>query len=264
MDENNEKISIFVSSCDKYAWLWDIFFEMFEKHWPDCPYTIYLSSNTVEYKRKNVNVIFSGPDENWSRSLYLNLEKVHTPFILYIQDDFILEKDVNTNLIQQTFKLLKENHGSYVKLNDKDIPDVPDHQIFLNPIRPGQDYRLSLQAALWDKSFFQTMIKDGETPWEFEQNSVKKTIYITDKIYAASHKLLTYYYGGIAHRGKIPWNFYLKLKKNVGLIDRTKLMDTISFINWIIWYVYEKIPFKNVVPINLVLRIKNSISSIKR
>ena len=38
------KFAILIVSCDKYSDLWDPFFKLFFKFWPDCPFNIYLLS----------------------------------------------------------------------------------------------------------------------------------------------------------------------------------------------------------------------------
>jgi len=37
--------SILIPSCDKYSDLWRPFFTLFWRHWPDCPFPVYLGSN---------------------------------------------------------------------------------------------------------------------------------------------------------------------------------------------------------------------------
>ncbi len=45
MGHTNSELAILVCSCDKYADVWEPFFKLFFKFWPDCPYPIYLLSN---------------------------------------------------------------------------------------------------------------------------------------------------------------------------------------------------------------------------
>ena len=42
-------------------------------------------------------------------------------------------------------------------------------------ISKGADYRLSLQAAVWDKQTLLELLREGESAWELELNGTKRT-----------------------------------------------------------------------------------------
>lgn len=43
-------VAVVVASCDAYADLWEPFFRLFRRYWPDCPYPVYLGSNFRTYR----------------------------------------------------------------------------------------------------------------------------------------------------------------------------------------------------------------------
>lgn len=47
---------------------------------------------------------------------------------------------------------------------DKETLDHPE----VGEISKGATYRVSLQAAIWDKHIFYNLLKDGESPWDME------------------------------------------------------------------------------------------------
>lgn len=54
MENNTPQLAILVLSCDKYSDLWDDFFNLKDKFWPECPYSCYLATDTKEYNREGV------------------------------------------------------------------------------------------------------------------------------------------------------------------------------------------------------------------
>ena len=49
--------SIFVSSSDNYSDIWDVFFDMFKKMWPEYNGQIYLQTQEKEYQHEGLNII---------------------------------------------------------------------------------------------------------------------------------------------------------------------------------------------------------------
>ena len=58
----SEDIAFVVSSCDKYYFLWDPFFKTLEKYWPDCPFQLYLITNSLDYQNEKVKTLNIGED----------------------------------------------------------------------------------------------------------------------------------------------------------------------------------------------------------
>ena len=48
MIDKNSQYAVVVSSCDAYSDAWKPFFKLFFKYWSDCPFPIYLVTNTRE------------------------------------------------------------------------------------------------------------------------------------------------------------------------------------------------------------------------
>ena len=102
---------ILVLSSDHYRDLWGIFFSEFQRRWPCCSYPVYLGSNTYsESGVKNVTVILSGEDHDWSTSFQKILEQIEETYLLVLLEDLILVEDVDEETIQNEFQLMKEKH----------------------------------------------------------------------------------------------------------------------------------------------------------
>ena len=62
-------LAILICSCDAYADVWDPFFTLFFRHWPDCPWPIYLIANHRRYPDDRVNTLLLGDDKDWSTNI---------------------------------------------------------------------------------------------------------------------------------------------------------------------------------------------------
>lgn len=69
--QEKTNVAVRVNSCDKYEDAWNPFFKLFSIMWPDCPYDIYLNSETKEYNCTfmNVKTICGGKNLAWSERL---------------------------------------------------------------------------------------------------------------------------------------------------------------------------------------------------
>jgi hypothetical protein len=165
-----DDVSILVNSCDKYADLWPVFFALFWRYWPDCPYPVYLGSNSLEYNHPRVRMITVGPDRSWAETTRKMLEAIPSPYVLWFLDDFFLVKRVDTEAVRGLVEEMKELDANYLRLRPAPPAkaEVPGHP-FLRMIVPGAEYRCSLGIALWRRRIFLKLLKDGETAWEMEK-----------------------------------------------------------------------------------------------
>jgi|ERR1700733_11383486 hypothetical protein len=170
-----QELAILVLSCDKFADAWDPFFNMALKYWPDCPYRIYLCSETKNYENKRVTVIKPGRELPWSALLQWALEFVSEKYILFLLEDYIFLKPVETSRIERLFGVLKQTDSCYLRLFPCPGPDEPlSGYPGVGIIKPGSGYRNCTQAAIWKKAALQSIIEPNESGWEFELRGVKR------------------------------------------------------------------------------------------
>jgi len=84
-------------------------------------------------------------------------------------EDYLIDKPVDTNRFKSLFNYMKKRKAGCLRLYPRPGPEIPCQD---NPdvgeIRKGADYRLSLQAALWDKQILLGLLREGETAWDLE------------------------------------------------------------------------------------------------
>ncbi len=173
-EQNN--ISVLVVSCDKYQDLWAPFFTLLFRYWPDCPYQIYLCANTIPYADPRVKTILIGADTTWSANLKRCLEQFPTDYFILLQEDFLFTKPVNTQRIRELVGYLRGRKGACLRLfpsppPEKKMRDNPD----VGELLKGASYRVSLQAAIWERDALYDLLKEDESPWELENFGSKRS-----------------------------------------------------------------------------------------
>jgi hypothetical protein len=168
-------VAILVTSCDKYHDLWDPFFTLFFRYWPDCPYPVYLGTNHLKYNDKRVKTITTS-DDDWSSRFRTVFEKIPEPYVIVMNEDFFLTKPVDTVKIEELIRYMVAQNSGCLRLFPCPGPDL---SCLDNPevgeISKGADYRLSLQAAIWNKQTLLELLREGESAWELEINGTKRT-----------------------------------------------------------------------------------------
>lgn len=166
-------LAILIPSFDKYADIWPITAYFFKKHWPGCPYPVYLGSNG-EDKRFAVpegwNYINAGPDRSWSRSMADYLEAIPNPRVLVYLDDFIMTASPDIAIIEEAIATMDSTGCPFVQLTPKAActRSFNDHFVF---VPRWNDYRTSLMPTIWDKGLLSSLLGYDFNPWQFERRA---------------------------------------------------------------------------------------------
>jgi hypothetical protein len=169
-------LSILVASSDGYRDLWEPFFTLFFRYWPDCPYRVYLGANEATYDDPRVTTIRAGSAEDWTQSFKAMLEAVPDAHVLVLLEDYLLNRPVDTRRIGDLDAYLTEHDGACLRVAP--IPGaprpLPDSDL-VGELPVGSPYRLSLQAAIWHRESLLALLRDGESPWQLEIDGSART-----------------------------------------------------------------------------------------
>src|SRR5258706_10429746 len=116
-------VTILVLSCDKYRDLWKPFFYCFRKYWKNCPYPVYLGSNTLSYEDRKIQTILSGPDKDWSSSLLSILKKIETPYIFLWLDDIFPTAGMNKASFADALDFMIKHKAKHMHVEPTPCPD---------------------------------------------------------------------------------------------------------------------------------------------
>jgi hypothetical protein len=161
--------AVLVASCDTYADLWKPFFTLFDKHWPDCPFPVFLGSNYTRYRREKVISICVGQDVSWADNLHKMLDHIPSRRVILFLEDFLMVSPVDTRAVQHFLSIAQEEDLACLRL----FPHPPPTRKLrgwpgLGVLRPGDDYRVSTQVAIWDAETLKALAWPGLSAWDFE------------------------------------------------------------------------------------------------
>lgn len=169
--------AIIVSSCDAFFDAWKPFAEFFARFWGDCPLEIFLLTNRLAVRSQKIQPLALGEDQGWSSNLLAALEQVPHAYVLYFQEDYFL-----TGFVRQ--EQLAEDFG-YVMESKADSLCFRARTGFEEGFRPlndrfgsvplSSDGRARCQVTLWKKSALQSILRAGETAWDFEARGSART-----------------------------------------------------------------------------------------
>jgi hypothetical protein len=195
MKNNQNLCSIVITSCDAYRDAWEPFFTLFFRYWPDCPFNIYLVSNTEKYPDERVQTLTITPDLKWSSNLTTSLKLIPTKYIIYFQEDYFLRSRVDNNKIFQALSLAEETKAAYIRLFPCPGPDTPyQDRTDIGLISQNAVYRNSTQTAIWNKEQLINLLKPGETGWDFEMRGGLERARLIKEPFFAYHKPIINYF----------------------------------------------------------------------
>lgn len=211
-----DKISLVVSSCDKYSTAWKPYFELLKRFWPDHPTKIYLISESRQYKDNSLNVMtFNYPSEcTWSERLYRTLNSIETEYIIFSLEDFFLLGPVNQQTIRKCIDWMdKDNRIAECRLSAWHAVNLSEKWSDDSSFRiagPDVPFRLDTQVAIWRRTDLMSFIDRKESPWEFEGWGTER-IKNTEKIF------LWHYQEDSADISQMPFPYLINQQLGYGI-----------------------------------------------
>ena len=171
-----DDISVVFCTCDGYSDLWDGFFHLFRKYWPDFHGEIILNTESKEYALEGLNIIPIKFQNNesiaWSNMLYKALSMCKTNQILLVLDDFYFTDYVDSKRFFSCLEYMQNNERVkaitfFYEMGGTDRESSLPGFVYRKQFAP---YKITAHLTLYDKSFLTSILKDGESAWEFEVN----------------------------------------------------------------------------------------------
>ena len=168
----DNSFAIFIPSCDNYSDTWDILSESYKKFWPDCPYNIYIITNSNKKVPDNFIAINVGHDIDWSSNCISALKTIQEKNVLMNIDDLILNAKIDRAVIWKYFDTFQKDKLNYLKLLNISGQKDEGKLIEMSEKAP---YRTSTIFSLWNKQTLIDILKPGENPWQFEVNGTDRS-----------------------------------------------------------------------------------------
>lgn len=192
---NHADVAVLVVSWDGYQDVWKPFFHCFFKYWPDCPYPIFLGSNSRNYPDSRISPILIGTDIDYSSNLTAMLSHIDQDWVIIWIEDALLSARVDTTRVCNLIALSQREEVGFLRLfvdpfnvmnlaikkeMGQEIVELPKHS----------QYRLSINFGLWKKSVLLKLLRPGETAWDIERKGTNRSIAMEDKFFCVARNYM--------------------------------------------------------------------------
>ena len=196
--------AVLVMSCDAYRDLWTPFFTLFWRYWPDCPFQVYLGTNGLTFDDARVRTLTAG-DHEWGQRLRLHLAEIDSGYVLLLLEDYFFIEPIATQEIVGALCALERLSGTVLRLSPLPGPDSPlDTYGSIGEIDRLASYRVSTQAAIWNRSTFLSLLRDNESIWDFERKGSSRSQGVSGGFYCSYSSVLPY--RQVLERGQWFWS----------------------------------------------------------
>lgn len=177
LQDFKSSVAVVVSSCDAFFDAWRPFHAFLEKFWGDCPLNIFLLTNELEIRSPRMRSIALGKDRGWSSTLHSALEQIAHPYLLYFQEDYFLTGPVDRRQLALDFAQVIEADADSLcfRARSKFDPGFQPLNERYGIVPLNSKGRTRCQVTLWKKSALQSILREGETAWNFEARGSART-----------------------------------------------------------------------------------------
>ena len=177
LEDFKSSAAVLVSSCDTFFDAWRPFSAFLQKFWSDCPLEVFLLTNELALRSPRLRALAVGPDRGWSSNLLDALAQIGQPYVLYLQEDYFLTAPVDRGQMAQDFAEVINSGADSLCFRARSEPDdgfEPLNDRFgIVPLT--SDGRTRCQVTLWKRSALQSILRSGETAWNFEARGSART-----------------------------------------------------------------------------------------
>lgn len=170
-------VAVLVSSCDAFFDAWRPFSAFFEKFWSECSFETFLITNQLEVRSPRLRPLVVGEDRGWSSNLLAALEQLAKPYVLYFQEDYFLTAPVQRAQLAEDFAYVLSSGADSLcfRARSQSDPGFQPINDRFGVVPLNSDGRTRCQVTLWKRSALQTILRPGETAWNFEARGSART-----------------------------------------------------------------------------------------
>lgn len=187
-----KKCAFIYCSCDSYSDLWEPYFCLLNKYWPDIKMNIILNTehkvfNNPEYFTIKVNTFKCPKKCSWSKRLLNILNSINEEFIFLVIDDLFLQSKVDNSHFSNLLQFLNETDNlASIQLQgirnqtweDKTGKDIKENHSINGKSYAFRNIELTKTETfptLWKKSVLIKWLRPWESIWGFEGYGIKRS-----------------------------------------------------------------------------------------
>lgn len=164
LEEFKGEIAVIVSSCDAFFDAWRPFAFFLRKHWPECPFPVYLVTNELQVRSEFIRGLPVGEDRGWAANMQAALAQIVTPWVLYFQEDYFLTRPVDKALLTRDIRETIDREAVALSFWDlsglERVEAAPGERLMVVP--RASEGRTRLQVTLWRRDVLAGLLKPGE------------------------------------------------------------------------------------------------------
>ena len=202
MGDSQVQCAVLYLSCDHYRDLWAAGTQLFTRFWPDCPWPCYLGSNSLPPRLFGFAPLAgSQPNLDWSALLRDLLKQLPYQNVLLFLDDFFLTTTADTSGARALLAEMDRLGGAHVRLMPhRQYLSAKKESALVGVHAAGLPYRACLQAGFWRRDVLLELLRDGESPWDFEITATRRSEDLRVPFFAAWRNPVPYI--DVLERGK--------------------------------------------------------------
>ena len=180
MPVKSHDVAVLIVSWDGYVDLWKPFFNCFFRFWPDCPYPVYLGTNSLLADDERVKPILIGEEVDYCSNLIAMLKQLDTRWVITWVEDFFPAKPIENQRVTSIVDFAERTGVDYANLVALPFEITP---LFAGP--PVVDslgeapmeapYRASMGTGLWKRESLIDFLVPGETVWDLERIGAQRS-----------------------------------------------------------------------------------------
>lgn len=203
--DKNFNLRILVISCEDYSDLWPPFVYCFQKYWPKCKWPVDIITDASDFKEiKGFQIKSYGKSLPWSDVLKKALESIDENFVLLMLEDFLLKSTINNSDLNEIITLIRINNINMFRLIPRPAPSKIKNKKY-GEIAPNEKWRVSTQAAIWNKEILLKILKSNESPWDFEINGTRRANKYS-AFFGTKNHIIKYYHHDVQRGLWFPWS----------------------------------------------------------
>lgn len=164
-----KRLTLYVSSPDSYADVFDVFLRAFRKYWKDCPYEFVLTTNTNSYSNGIKCICNYKKGDTWTERTLAYLPQIESKYILLMCDDLIINRKVDNAQIEGVLDYMDNHKIRYCRLKPLPIGNAISEMPILNRVNKQMPYAVDLQMGIFKKDYLLELLGNGSlSAWDIE------------------------------------------------------------------------------------------------
>jgi len=174
-ENKNGECTVLVCSCDNYADVLAPFAVLWRKFWPDCPFRMALVTETMPEDRMCFDqIVACGAGDTWCSMLVRALERISTPYVMLLCNDYYLTGRVDTGNVLKRLDDMKRLGANSLRLIPNPAPGKAhavkvEGESGLYRYNAMSAYCVATQAGFWRREYLLALARPLKSAWEFER-----------------------------------------------------------------------------------------------